>query len=245
MLPRRRFSMFSMRRRKKRNSPSCSKTTEFISLGRKESLEIRFAAFWVMSILVRLLFWIKSEERTFKREKLEVLLSRLELLCFLNKNWLKRSRSVKIFIQWMSTCLVCWLLIHLVTKVSVTWGLEVLVFVTLLFWSSICSMDFRIKPSNLWSCFLKARLPLWWLWTRLTDLMVGVLRTITLLIWLWRSRKCRLMMTIVTNWKKLFCSSTLKGTMLLFTGRMRILMSLSVWFLLQVLLVRVFLICCR
>lgn len=99
--------MFSMRRRKKKKSPSYSKTTEFISLGKKVNLEILFAVFWAMSILGRRPFWIKSEEQTFNRGKLEELLSRLELLCFLNKNWLRRSGSVKIFIQWMSTCLAC------------------------------------------------------------------------------------------------------------------------------------------
>lgn len=66
---------------------------EFISKENKESSEAQFVPFSGMSIQEKPLFWITSEEQTFKKVKQEVLHNKLVQHFSLKKNWFKKCQN--------------------------------------------------------------------------------------------------------------------------------------------------------
>lgn len=66
---------------------------EYSSKDNREITEVQSVPFWVMSILEKLLFWIRSERLTFKKDKLEELLNKSVLLSSLVINLNIRSEN--------------------------------------------------------------------------------------------------------------------------------------------------------
>ena len=135
------------------------KMIDCFSQEKKDSIEVQFVAFSDTSIQERQLFWTRLEGQMYKKEKLVELLSRLELLSFRNKNYVKKLKNAQNFTPLMWMFLGFLSLTRQVMKVSVISDLEVQVYVILLFLSQIYNMVLRIKLLNLLSCLQSMILP--------------------------------------------------------------------------------------